>query len=417
MHSDSQRWLNYLFGLERKGIKLGLEPTKELLKRCGNPHVFFPIAQIAGTNGKGSTAAITAHILQRHGKKVGLFTSPHLCRFNERIRFNGVPVEDSYVVQWIKEYHEHLDNIPTTFFEANTAMALCYFQHRRADIAILETGLGGRLDATTATEPTWSALTPIDVDHTDLLGDSVESITREKAGIMKPGVPCLSAPQPTNIRKVIEDEAERMGTPLTFIVESSHVPIPPNLPGDHQHLNATLAWNLAEVILGEDFDPGMARKGIETAYWPGRYQRLCNQPRVVYDVAHNPHGMKAVLATISKERRSNRKWLVLALQQGKNADALFEMLIPEFDAIVLTQSGIRDYIPAQDMPQHAGSPHPHIRMIPDAIQAIRETMERAEKHDFIAILGTHYLGPAISELFKISFDNLILKDSISGQEF
>jgi dihydrofolate synthase/folylpolyglutamate synthase len=251
----------------------------------------------------------------------------------------------------------------------------------------------------------------------DLLGDNVESITREKAGILKPGVPCLSAPQPTNIRKVIEDEAERIGTPLTCIVESSHVPIPLNLPGDHQHLNATLAWNLAEVILGEDFDPGMARKGIETAYWPGRYQRLSNQPRVVYDVAHNPHGMKAVLATISKERHSNRKWLILALQQGKNANALLEMLIPEFDAIVLTQSGIRDYIPAQDMPQLAESLHPHIRIIPDAMQAIRETMERAEKHDFIAILGTHYLGPAISEVFKISFDNLILNDSISGQEF
>jgi dihydrofolate synthase/folylpolyglutamate synthase len=417
MDTDSQSMLNYLFGLERKGIKLGLEPTKELLERCGNPHVSFPIAQIAGTNGKGSTAAITGHILQLHGKKVGLFTSPHLCRFNERIRVNGKPIENSFIVQWIKQYKEHLESIPVTFFEANTALALCYFQHRRVDIAILETGLGGRLDATTATNPAWSALTPIDLDHMDLLGDTVESIAREKAGILKPGIPCFSTPQPENIKMVIEDEAEHIGAPITFIDTRTNVPIPLKMLGDHQHTNAALAWALAGEILNGDFDPGTAREAVEKAYWPGRYQWLGVQPKVVYDVAHNPHGIRAVLTTISKEHHSGSKWLVLALQQGKKVNAILDILLPEFDAVVFTQSGIRDYIPAHEIPQHTESLHSRMRIVPNAHQAVRETVAKAEKHDFVAILGTHYLGPVIAEVFKISFDNLLLNDSISGQEF
>lgn len=398
--------LEYLYSLERKGVNLGLGPTRRLLKRCGNPHQDIPIVQIAGTNGKGSTAAITAHILQCHGRKVGLFTSPHLCRFNERIRIDGIPVDDRYIIQWLEKHKSDLEDISVTFFEATTAMALSHFKDHRVNVAVVETGLGGRLDATTAANPSWTALTPIDLDHTDMLGDTVRAIAREKAGILKPGVPCFSVPQPSWVREVVQSEAERVGAPVTFLREEATVPLPLRLPGRHQHTNANLAWALAQAILGRDFDQGIARGAVETAAWPGRYQQLGDHPRVIYDVAHNPHGMAAFLDTMAGESIQGRKWLVLALQKGKKAEQMLNMLLPRFDAVILTQTGIRDFLPAADLAELAGASHPRIQAEPDAVAAIRGVVGEAGKEDLVAILGSHYLGPAVERIFKISFDIL-----------
>ncbi|MCH7940262.1 MAG: bifunctional folylpolyglutamate synthase/dihydrofolate synthase, partial [Candidatus Marinimicrobia bacterium] len=146
----SRELLEYIFGLERKGIKLGLDPTRRLLKSCGFPHRAQPLIQIAGTNGKGSTAAILARILEGHDLKVGLYTSPHLSRFNERIRVDGVCIEDDYIVNWVRRYRAAIERLEATFFEATTVLALSYFRHSQVDVGVLETGLGGRLDATTA---------------------------------------------------------------------------------------------------------------------------------------------------------------------------------------------------------------------------------------------------------------------------
>lgn len=398
--------LEYLYSLERKGVNLGLGPTRQLLKRCGNPHQDIPIVQIAGTNGKGSTAAITAHILQCHGRKVGLFTSPHLCRFNERVRIDGIPVEDRYIIQWLEKHKSDLEDISVTFFEATTVMALSYFKDHRVNVAVVETGLGGRLDATTAANPSWTALTPIDLDHTDMLGDTVRAIAREKAGILKPGVPCFSVPQPSWVREVVQSEAERVGAPVTFLREEATVPLPLRLPGRHQHTNANLAWALARAVLGRDFDQGIARGAVETAAWPGRYQRLGDHPRVIYDVAHNPHGMAAFLDTMAGESIQGRKWLVLALQKGKKAEQMLNMLLPGFDAVILTQTGIRNFLPAADLAELAGSSHSHIKAEPDTVAAIKGAVGEARKEDLVAILGSHYLGPAVARIFKISFDIL-----------
>jgi len=400
--------LEYLFDLERKGIKLGLGPTRELLRRCGNPHQGLPSVQIAGTNGKGSTAAITAHILQRYGRRVGLFTSPHLCRFNERIRVDGVIIEDSYIIQWVEEHRHDLEEIAATFFETTTAMALSYFRHRRVDVAVLETGLGGRLDATTATDPSWTGLTPIALDHTDMLGDTIGAIAREKAGIMKSGVPCFSAPQPSTVQEVIQSEAERVGAPLTFVGVKAADPHPLQLPGRHQHTNARLAWALAEAILGDDFDRRIAVEAVRTAFWPGRYQQLQAEPRVIYDVAHNPHGVAAFLETMAGESIRGRKWLVMALQQGKNVHQMLELLLPAFDTVVFTQTSTRNFIPAADLIGAAELSHSHLRVEGNAVAAIHGATAEALREDYIAILGSHYLGPAVAEAFNISFDILLL---------
>ncbi|UCD37926.1 MAG: bifunctional folylpolyglutamate synthase/dihydrofolate synthase [Fidelibacterota bacterium] len=398
--------LEYLFDLERRGVKLGLEHTQELLRRCGNPHQTLSIAQIAGTNGKGSTAAIATYILKQHGRKVGLFTSPHLCRYNERIRVDGLPIGDSYIIRWVEKHKDDLDEIPSTFFEANTAMALSYFRDRRVDVAILETGLGGRLDATTATNPSWTALTPIDLDHMDMLGDTIHAIAREKAGILQSGVPCFSAPQSQQVSEVVQNEAERVGAPIIFVPQATDTPAPRKLPGRHQQINASVALALTNAILGKDFDSEIANTAVELAFWPGRYQQVSDHPKVIYDVAHNPHGMAAVLTTIAEEKLTGQKRLVLAMQQGKEIARVLNMLLPEFDAVVLTQTDTRNFIPAAELAELSGAAHPHIQQEPIASKAIQETLKKARKNDFVAILGSHYLGPAVAKVFKISFDNL-----------
>ncbi len=398
--------LEYLYSLEGKGIELGLERTRELLYRCGDPHKKFTIVQLAGTNGKGSTAAILAHILIGHKQRTGLFTSPHLLRFNERIRVDGIPVDDHYLIEWLEKYRADVEEISATFFEATTVMALSYFAEQQVDLAILETGLGGRLDATTATDPAWTALTPIDLDHTDMLGDDISAIAREKAGILRAGVPCFSAPQPIEVRDAIQREAGRVGAPVTFLGPEASVPHPPRLPGKHQQVNAALAWTLAQAILGDQFDRQSAEGAVKTVYWPGRYQQLNDHPRVIYDVAHNPHGMAAFLETLRAETIQGRKWLVLAIQKGKDARRLLKMLLPVFDMVILTQTGIRNFIPADELAGLAGAAHLNMRIVSDAAAALETTIQNADEKDIMAITGSHYLGPAIAEYFEISFDIL-----------
>jgi len=398
--------LEYLFSLERRGIKPGLGPTTELLRRCGDPQSDLPIVQIAGTNGKGTTAALTARILQGHGRRVGLFTSPHLLRLHERIRVDGIPVEDGYIVAWLDRQRADIEAIPATFFEATTALALCYFRDRQVDVTVLETGLGGRLDSTTATTPSWTALTPIAMDHMDMLGDTLEAIAREKAGILKPGVPCYSARQRPAVAAVIRAEGKRVGAPVIDLDPAERVPQPRNLAGTHQHENARLAWALTRDILGAKFDRGRATRAVEAAVWPGRYQLLGSQPKIIYDVAHNPHGMAAFLETLAAEPVRGSRWLALALQEGKSAGELLSMLLPKFDAITFTQTETRHFMSAAHLAQLAGSgPHRTITE-PDPVAAIAAILSNASQDDLVVILGSHYLGPAVAEVFKISFDNL-----------
>lgn len=398
--------LEYLFGLERKGIKLGLDPTRRLLEICGFPNRAQPLIQVAGTNGKGSTAAILARILEQHDLKAGLYTSPHLSRFNERIRIDGACIEDDYIVTWVRRYRAEIGRLEATFFEATTVLALSYFRDCQVEVGVLETGLGGRLDATTATEPVLTALTPIDLDHTDLLGATPEAIAREKAGILRAGVPCYSAPQQDSVAAVIREAARATGAPLTFVGADLAVPGPARLPGEHQVMNARLAWTLAREFLGARFDRRRAAMAVETTTWPGRYQQVLAEPKVIFDVAHNPHGVRAFLANFARENQPGCKWLVLALQADKNAEQVLELLLGRFDEVILTQTDTRHFLAASELATLARAYRRELQTIAPASDAIGQALSAAGTDDLVVIIGSHYLGPAVAEIFKISFDML-----------
>ncbi len=208
--------LEDLYALQRFGIKVGLEHTQRLLEICGNPKDNFMSIHIAGTNGKGSTSAMIASLLIEAGYKVGLYTSPHLIRFNERIRVNGIPITDEKIVEFMSQYKSAIDEIESTFFEATTAMAFDYFNKEKVDVAVVETGLGGRLDSTNVLKPKVTIITSITADHTEILGKELKTIAFEKGGIIKKGVPLILSSQSEEVKNVLLEIADRKSAEVIY---------------------------------------------------------------------------------------------------------------------------------------------------------------------------------------------------------
>lgn len=401
-----EKLLARLYALERKGIKLGLEPTRRLLARCGNPQHSFTSIQIAGTNGKGSTAAMAASILQSHGLVAGLYTSPHLLRFNERIRVDGATIPDDYMVSWMERHSADIEAESSTFFETTTTLALCYFRDRGVQWAVLETGLGGRLDSVTAVESSYSVICPIAMDHVEILGSTLGAIATEKAGILRSGVPCFSSPQQTEALDVLTARSKAVGAPFTVVDAHSGVPQPRQLFGAHQHGNAALAWEVTRAALGADFSAETAGDALRQVTWPGRYQVLSNAPKVIFDVAHNLHGMEALLVALGGEQARGKRTAVLALQRDKGADDVARLLAPFFDTIIATQTGIRNFLPAEELLRNIALYHASVSTRHEPAQAVGAAMAAAKLDDLVVILGSHYLAPAVAGHFKISFDNI-----------
>ncbi len=294
---DFDSRLDYLYNLKRLGIKVGLEHTIELLKRCGDPQLHFKSIHIAGTNGKGSTCAIVSSILMEAGLKVGLYTSPHLIRFNERIRINGTQIDDDDIVEFVDSYQSDIDEIKSTFFETTSAMAFKYFSDKK-----------GRLDSTNILSPDLTVITPISLDHREILGEDILMIGKEKGGIIKKGVPLILAPQKEKVRSLLLKLAGDSGSvvnevdPPTQVVltESGTEFVAKNLSfkspmiGWHQALNNSVAIEAARLFI-----PGLKKEtidsGLQKVKWPGRLQQLCPETPLYYDVAHNVHGLNPLV--------------------------------------------------------------------------------------------------------------------------
>ena len=289
MTSEIHVILKELYGLQRLGIKVGLEHTEELLDKIGNPHLHLKFIHIAGTNGKGSTCAIINSILRKCGLVVGLYTSPHLVRFNERIQVNGEQISDADIALFMKNNYNEIKNIETTFFETTTAMAFDYFYRKSVDIAIIETGLGGRLDSTNVISPEVCGISSISLDHMDILGNTIQKIAKEKAGIIKENTPIVTIEQSKTIMDIIKKRAEHKNASLktikrndiqlfsidnqgaSFKYKKYEINLP--LKGEHQILNCVLAINIVESIINK-IDPFKINEAIINTSWPGRMEKL-----------------------------------------------------------------------------------------------------------------------------------------------
>ena len=322
-----QESIDWMFSTQMFGIKLGLDGPRHLLKEfLAHPAHGVKVIHVAGTNGKGSTCAMIDSIARACGRRCGLFTSPHLIDFRERVRVSGVEIPEENCAALLTELRALCERMEThpTFFEIALVLAMRWFRLRECELIILETGMGGRLDATTAVAADVCVITPIGLDHMQWLGDSLAEIAREKAGIFVPGKHAISAPQEEAAKLVLEMEANELRTPLEFIAEPL-LGYPMALAGDHQKWNAALAV-AALHRAGLPLNSDSVSHGLRTVSWPGRFEMI--RPNVVLDGAHNPHAA-IVLATTWRERFPGKKAaLVFSAVGGKDIAGILEILAP-----------------------------------------------------------------------------------------
>jgi len=347
--------LNYLYGLNRFGIKPGLEVIRKLLAALDNPQDKFKSIHIAGTNGKGSTSAFLDSILRKAGYKVGLYTSPHLIRFNERIRINGKEINDAEIVELVKEIRgvAEKEKIEATFFEFTTAMAFLYFARQGIEIAVIETGLGGRLDATNVINPEVSVITSIGLDHQKFLGETVEEIAREKAGIIKGDM--VVGENEEKVISIFKEYTEKINLVndlsieflesnlygQKFKVEGKEYEI--SLLGKHQVSNAGNAILAVKVLRekGWKISVEALEEGLLSAQWSGRLQVISEKPFVIIDGAHNVQGMTKLKEFVKGLDASKRKILVLAFSEDKEYQEMIHLIVPLFEKVIVTQGNFK----------------------------------------------------------------------------
>lgn len=345
---DFRESLEFLYGLQHFGIKLGLANTRTLLERAGTPQQHFLCVHVAGTNGKGSTAAFLAAILQEAGLRVGLYTSPHLQSFGERIRIDGTAISEAEVAALTDRLRPLSADIPVTFFEFTTAMALCAFAEQRVAIAILETGLGGRLDATNAVTANLSLMTPISLDHQEHLGMTLGAIAAEKAGIIKEGVPIICSEQEDEVLTVVRQQAAACHAPFFYAGRDFSVTVNDpasfdyrdqenhlfgalhsGLAGAHQPHNAALAIAAALRLRqqGLTIPDAAIRQGIAQVFWPGRLEWWGGKRQILLDGAHNAAGASVLAAYLATLNVPTLHWLV-GVKNDKNYHEILAAILP-----------------------------------------------------------------------------------------
>ena len=356
--------LDWLFSTQFFGIKLGLDNTEKLLAAAGADRINATVVHVAGTNGKGSTCAMIEALARAQGYVTGLFTSPHLVDFSERIRVNGdmiTPDALAEEISFLKQLAEGWEQ-PPTFFELALAVALRHFRKNSVNFIILETGLGGRLDATNAVPKDIAVLAPIGLDHQQYLGDTLEEIAAEKAAIIAPGKPSVTAVQHPGVMAVIERTARNRRSPLTIARADRNTPRP-CLPGAHQRENAALALETMRRLHALP-SPAAAAAALARVQWPGRFERL-ETPPLVLDGAHNEHAARVLAATWKEEFPGRKAALVFAASADKHIREMIPVL-----RVPCTSPRI---MPAQEMAallagQETGPVFIH-STLPDGLQA------------------------------------------------
>ncbi|MBI2428678.1 MAG: bifunctional folylpolyglutamate synthase/dihydrofolate synthase [Ignavibacteriales bacterium] len=399
-----QETLSYLYSLHKFGMKFGLRNIRSLLRFVDNPHTMFKSIHVAGTNGKGSTSSMIAAILTAAGYKVGLYTSPHLVTFNERIRINGKMISDADVVKYTKKLRPQIHRLKATFFEATTAMAFKYFADQKIDVAVIETGLGGRLDSTNVITPLVSVITSIGKDHTEHLGKTVASIAAEKAGIIKDHIPVVIGMLSNSARSVVLNRAKEVHSTVLY---ANRVHLPKNvtvqLKGKHQTMNARCAV-AASIVASKHFLIGdnAIRKGLElTSQLSGlraRFEFINSKPAILLDVAHNPDGIKTLVREI--RRLSFKKHVVVfAVMKDKDYRSIGRELKKLKAELVITQPNVERALPAKELFKIYAAQNLNVHFAESVPSALSLGRKLAGKHGLLTVTGSHYLvGEAITKL-------------------
>jgi dihydrofolate synthase/folylpolyglutamate synthase len=439
--SDPLQWLARF---DHSLIKPGLGRVQRLLDAFDHPHRQWPAVHVAGTNGKGSTAAMIAAMLQAAGCRVGLYTSPHLHTVNERMRIDGEPIPADRLAGLAEELRAALRRLglrdtggwPTlprpvtdlpTYFECTTAMAFAYFARERVDWAVVETGLGGRFDATNVVMPHVTVLTPIDYDHTDYLGPSLASIAWEKAGIVKPGVPVVVAPQWPEVHAVITEEGRQQAAPvIRYGHEFSIEPVARDvfcmqrfhyrdldwslqdlicpLLGRHQLLNAAVAISAVAALRrgGLSIGPETVARGLASVRWEGRLELIKERPCVILDGAHNPAAARALADFLSEEkrRRGGSVTLIFGIMRDKAVSEVVAALLPVVDRWVAVAPESPRALPPERVAAAVEAAGGTVTMASDPARALSETLPTLSPDDLCCVTGSFYTVAAARESFR-----------------
>ena len=400
-------------GQELRGVKFDLASVSRLLEELGRPDRAWPSIHIAGTNGKGSVAALLDSVLRAAGYRTGLYTSPHLVRVNERIRVGGREISDAdfaarfarvqQAVEGLLASHE-LPHHPS-FFECLTAIAFQHFREAGCQIAVLETGMGGRLDATNVVTPLVSVITLIDFDHEAYLGSSIEQIASEKAGIIKPGVAVVTGAQRPEAAAVIERTARERGARLVETGESSlNGSLRVGLPGRHQRANAALALAAIDELRRQGLNLPMdaVARGLAGVRWPGRLEMIEGEGHaaVLLDGAHNPAGARALEAYLAEELAGRRLVLLFGAMRDKAVEEIAEILFSRFAAVVLTRPNQKRAASPAALAEAAGHLNRCVREIEDVAAAFRAASALAGPDGVVVVSGSLYLVGEVRPLLE-----------------
>lgn len=406
-----------IFDLQIFAIKLGLDNITALCSFLGDPQKEFPSIHIAGTNGKGSTAFYIAHLLQANGLKTGLYTSPHLYDFRERIRINGEKISEEYILEFWDRAKPLVMERKATFFDTTTAMAFDYFKYNEVDVAIIETGLGGRLDSTNILKPKISVITPVNYDHQKQLGDSLASIMTEKAGIVKNGIPVFSAGQRPEAMLRLKRELNANNALYylpdlvnTKIINRSISSICFELydlyndkafknlqtiqVGDFQVDNIALAYLAGRFYLKAqsiEFRENIFRRILKETYWPGRLELVKKNPAIIFDVSHNLHGISKSLSYLSKIIDKEKLVILVGLVQDKDITKIVKEIIKYSSKIIITEPETHRKLEADELSKAFNNNNVNVKIIKDSQKAYELSLSSLNQGEYLLVIGSHYL--------------------------
>ena len=411
--------LEYLYGLKSTDIRLGLGPFTRVIERLGNPHTAYPTVLIGGTNGKGSIAAMVSSILIHAGLRVGLYTSPHLIDFRERVRINGELIAPSAVYQLMEEIRQKMGE-EITYFEFLTAVAFLHFFRQKVDIAVLEVGMGGRLDATNVVRPVVSVVSNVSLDHQEYLGNRLDAITREKGGIIKKNGVCITTAKQKRVTEILEGICQRKKAILyrigreikvthhnngTFTykgVRNSYPRLTCALRGRHQIENAAVAVGVIELLAesGIETDERSICEGLRKVEWEGRMEVLQREPVILVDGAHNPAGASALSRTLREDFSYERLILIFGVLSDKDYRSMLKRLAPLADRLLITRPDTSRGMPAGNVASAAKRYRNEVEIVENGRDALKRALAIAQKNDLICVTGSLYLVGEIKKMLN-----------------